>query len=421
MPQVALTDRFCERIKPLKTQTDYFDSNMKGLALRVSEGGRKAWSFLFTSPKYGKRARITLGAYPATSLAVARARALEAKGHVEAGNDPRDVFAAQDASAMTMANLIDSYMEKHVRPNLKSAKHMEERLSANVTPAIGSIKLADLHRRDINRAIDPIVGRNRPTQARLVYTDLRGMLNWAVARGDLDRNPMDGMTAPAQVAVRERALSDEEIKTLWNGLPTSLPKSKACQHIIKLCLVTAQRVGEVAGMRREELDLKPPTWSLPGSRTKNGHPHLVPLSDLALNILEEAIADVGEKSEMVFLNDEGSGPLPAHAVARTIGRAQQAGEGRPMGRFGIAHWTAHDLRRTALTGMAKLGVPPIVLGHVANHRTTTKAGVTLGVYIQHGYQKEVRDALELWADRLDAIIAGANAKVVPISNLKRHA
>jgi integrase len=70
-------------------------------------------------------------------------------------------------------------------------------------------------------------------------------------------------------------------------------------------------------------------------------------------------------------------------------------------------WTAHDLRRTALTGMAKLGVAPIVLGHVANHRTTTKAGMTLSVYVHHQYEKEKRAALELWAGRLQGIIAGA--------------
>jgi hypothetical protein len=97
-------------------------------------------------------------------------------------------------------------------------------------------------------------------------------------------------------------------------------------------------------------------------------------------------------------NSEGEGSLPGAAVARTITRAQE--------RFGIAKWSAHDLRRTALTGMAKLGVAPIVLGHIANHRTTTKAGMTLSVYVQHAYEKEKREALELWADRLQGIIAG---------------
>jgi integrase len=75
-------------------------------------------------------------------------------------------------------------------------------------------------------------------------------------------------------------------------------------------------------------------------------------------------------------------------------------------------WTAHDLRRTALTKMAELGVAPIVLGHIANHRTTTRAGVTLGVYVQHQYEREKREALELWADRLEGIVSGGAAKVV---------
>jgi hypothetical protein len=77
----------------------------------------------------------------------------------------------------------------------------------------------------------------------------------------------------------------------------------------------------------------------------------------------------------------------------------------------MAHWTGHDLRRTALTKMAELGIAPIVLGHVANHRTTTKAGITLGVYIHHAYEREKREALDLWADRLVGIVKGG-AEVV---------
>ena len=105
----------------------------------------------------------------------------------------------------------------------------------------------------------------------------------------------------------------------------------------------------------------------------------------------------------LFPDEKGKGPLPAHAVAKTIRKAQE--------RFGIAHWSAHDLRRTAVTRMAELGVSPIVLGHVINHRSVTKAGVTLSVYSQYDYSKEKRAALELWADRLEGIVAGA-AKVV---------
>jgi integrase len=121
-------------------------------------------------------------------------------------------------------------------------------------------------------------------------------------------------------------------------LPEALSRSVTCQRIIKLCLATAQRVGEIAGMRRDELDLERRLWSLPGSRTKNANPHTVPLSALAIEIIEEALADEG-KSAFVFPSDGGS--IPPHAVAKTITRGQK--------RIGIEHWSAHDLRRTALT------------------------------------------------------------------------
>jgi integrase len=85
-------------------------------------------------------------------------------------------------------------------------------------------------------------------------------------------------------------------------------------------------------------------------------------------------------------------------------RANEKTKDKPLGRFGIASWSAHDLRRTALTGMARLGVAPIVLGHVANHRTTTRAGVTLAVYSQYTYDKEKRAALDLWGSRLAEIV-----------------
>src|SRR5262249_13449348 len=145
---------------------------------------------------------------------------------------------------------------------------------------------------------------------------------------------------------------------------------------------------------RDELDLDERTWTIPASRSKNKHAHTVPLSNAAMEVIASAL-DGG------YLFDN----LPGHAVAKTIRLAQE--------RFGIDHWTAHDLRRSAVTNMAKLGVTPIVLGHVINHRSVTKAGVTLAVYAQYDYAKEKREALELWANRLAAIVA-SGAAVIPM-------
>jgi integrase len=403
VPRLALTDRFVASCKAARgqSQTDYFDERTPGLALRVSEQGHKAWSFIFTAPGNDKRARITCGTYPSMSLAAARTRAREARGLVEAGEDPRVAFNAQATGAMTVTALIESFLEKHARPNLRTAAEIERRLRKNAIPLSGNVRVADLHRRDINRVVDPIVRRSRLAEACRVFEDLRSIMRWAVARGDLDRNPMDGMSKPAASRSRTRVLSDDEIRQLWNSLQKTLSKSKSCQRIIQLCLVTAQRVGEVAGMRRAELDLPRREWHLPGTRTKNGYAHCVALSDLAIRIIDQALADAGNSA---FVFPSNGSALPAMAVARTISRAQK--------RFGLTQWSAHDLRRTAITNMARLGVPPIILGHVANHRTTTKAGITLGVYAHYDYRNEARQALDQWSAHLANVIEAQTAPMM---------
>ena len=123
-----------------------------------------------------------------------------------------------------------------------------------------------------------------------------------------------------------------------------------------------------------------------------------------MDIIEESRADA--RGQFLFPDDVGRGSLRADAVSKTITKAQE--------RVGIEHWTAHDLRRTAVTCMAQLGVAPIVLGHVINHRSVTKAGVTLAVYAHYDYGKEKREALELWAERLAAIVGTAAPKVLPL-------
>jgi integrase len=373
--KVQLTDRFCAHAKALgEAQTDYFDATISGLALRVTAQGTKAWTLLHGTP----RRRVTLGRYPALSLAAARTLALETK---------------EGRTAGTVAALADTYI-KNVSGN-RSAAEVERRLRKDALPIIGHLPIRELHRRDITRVIDS--KSDAPIAARRVFEDLRAMIRWSVSRGDLDHNPIDGMTGPPTSKPRDRVLSDEEIRWLW----LACAKMRSGLHssgvglVIKFCLVTGQRLGEVTGLTRAELDLDRRVWNIPGSRTKNSYPHSVPLSPLALELINEAPAN--QENGGIW----GVGPNHVGGVIR-----EQLQRGK--------HWSAHDLRRTALSKMAELGVAPIVLGHVANHRTTTKAGITLGVYVQHAYEREKREALELWANRLQGIISGAAADLVPI-------
>src|SRR5262245_24317400 len=118
-----LNDRFVQSAKAVDKagnpvpQADYFDEGNPGLAPRVSESGSRVGSFVFTSPADGKRVRMKLGTYPATSLAAARTRADEARGYLEEKppRDPRAVFAALEAEGMTVAMLCKSYLEMHAR------------------------------------------------------------------------------------------------------------------------------------------------------------------------------------------------------------------------------------------------------------------------------------------------------------------
>jgi Arm domain-containing DNA-binding protein len=167
--RVMLTDRFVQNANPRpdKIQSDYFDKSIKGLFLRASNSGKghkttRAFNFAYTSPLTSKRAQVALGTYPTTDLATARTKALEARRHVEEGRDPRHVSEAD--GVMTVTGLVGSYIEKHAS-TLRSGPAIARRLHKCVVPVIGPMRVTDLHRRDINRVVDPVLKRGRPTEA----------------------------------------------------------------------------------------------------------------------------------------------------------------------------------------------------------------------------------------------------------------
>ena len=150
-----------------------------------------------------------------------------------------------------------------------------------------------------------------------------------------------------------------------------------------------------------------PVWVIPGSRTKNGEPNRVPLSALALELIAEARA-LAVESEWIFPSPSGDGPIDAHAPTRALGRAR--------GSIGIKNFRVHDLRRTAATRMAEMGVSPYTISLVLNHVSARRGTVTTKAYVQYSYDREKREALEAWAQRLTEIVSGLDgAKVVPIS------
>ncbi|MDJ1464949.1 site-specific integrase [Nitratireductor sp. GZWM139] len=417
MPTIELTDRFCANAKTVEgRQTDYFDVNTKGLCLRVSPAGTKTWNLVYTKPGNGKRARMKLGRYPEIKLGKVREKAREARAEIGEGTDPLTEKKALAAS-QTVADMVENYIARHASTK-RSGDEIARRLRKNVSDVIGTIKLSDLHRRDLTRCIDAVKDRGAHIEANRIFEDMRAMIRWARGRGDLDENLVEGMKRPTETTARDRVLSADEIKAMWQALPEAEMR-EATRRIIRLCLITGQRVGEIAGITRDELDLKHHLWTIPSSRSKNKREHVVPLSDMAVEIIREQLADVEALDErkgrdptpFVFPGPGSRAAVTGASIPKAVKREEVVKRGVAT-ILGIAPWTPHDLRRTAATHMEEIGISPFVIGHVLNHVSATKASITSRVYARYDYQKEKREALDLWAGRLFGIVNGM-AQIVP--------
>lgn len=417
MPQVELTDRYCQAARAEGRKSDYFDITVKGLCLRASAGGTKGWFLVYTKPANGKRAWMRLGRYPEMTLAKARQKARDARGEIGEGIDPLVEKRAQ-AAFQTVSDLVENYIVRHATAK-RSGGEIARRLRKNVKEAIGGVKLSELHRRDITRCIDAVKDRGAHIEANRLFEDIRAMVRWARARGDLDSNLVEGMRRPSETTERDRVLSSDEIRTLWAALP-SADMREATRRILRLCIVLAQRVGEIAGMTRDEIDLEQKVWTIPAVRSKNGREHAVPLSGMAIAIINEQMTDAealaGRKGRSrppyVFPSPGAHASVAGMAVAKAVKRQEMVGRGQAT-IMGVVPFTPHDLRRSAATHMESIGISPYVIGHVLNHVSATRASITSRVYARYDYSREKREALDLWADRLATIIGGG-ADIVPL-------
>jgi len=220
-------------------------------------------------------------------------------------------------------------------------------------------------------------------------------------------SPAAGMRLPTKEHPRDRALTDDEIRWLWLACEaTEWPFGP----LVKLLLLTAQRRDEVAGIERPEIDLEKKTWTIPREKAKNDRAHEVQLSTAAIEVLN-ALPRV---SDGLVFTSTGTTPVSGFSRAKLrLDAAMLAAKREELGeKCGpIQPWTLHDLRRTAATGMARLGFAPHVVDKVLNHVGGTIRGVA-AVYNRFEYVEERRGALEAWGRYVTGLIAPAPANVV---------
>ena len=231
---------------------------------------------------------------------------------------------------------------------------------------------------------------------------LSKFFNWLVARDRLEASPVAGVERVHQEQARNRTLSDDEVRALWLAA-----EGDQFGPALRLLLICGARRNEVSLMTYDELDDEG-NWTLPASRTKNGIEHTIKLSRQALGIIEAQPRLAG--CPYVF---------PGR-VGRTGLIGWDKSKKRISKKAGIAEasWRLHDLRRSCASGMQRLGIPVAVVEKALNHKSGTFRGI-VGVYQQHDYQHEIADALQQWADHVDAIVAGKSADVISIRRKRK--
>jgi integrase len=357
--RVRLTDKFCAAAKSAK-QTDYFDENVSGLALRVSPTA-KAWTLHHT--KAGKRARLTLGRYPQLSLSAARAAALEAKAAIANGTDPRP------SGAGTLRSIVDEYFRRE-GSKLRTVVPRRAIFDTQLLPVLGDRPIGDIRRSEIVRLLDEIEDNRGPRAAGLAYAYLGRVMGWWAGRDDEFRSPLVRGMARPQAKARDRTLTDDELRAFWKGTANG----DVFDRYLRFLLLTATRRSEAAKATRAEI--VDGLWIIPARRMKSKVEYVVPLSAAAMALLPAA----GECFPRIdFCRHK-------QAFDRATPLAQP--------------WTLHDLRRTARSLLSRAGISADVAERCLAH---TIQGVR-ATYDRHAYLEEKRQAFEALASLVQRIV-----------------
>ncbi len=396
MATKRLTDVGIERLAPPASgRLEVWDSLAPGLGVRV---GQRRKSFIVMVRVRGVVKRLTLGVFPALSIAEAREKAREVISLAQNGEDPvarqRHVKAQKAAAERaTVAATVEDYIERYAKPRTRSWPDTAARLRNHLVGLHGDRPVASLTRADIIAMLDAAAERGLGVGVNRVLANAKTYLRWCVERGLIERSPAETVRAPMPEVARDRILDDDELAAVWcaaeaAGYPFGV--------IVQLLILTGQRRDEVAHMRWAEIDRETATWTLPPERNKSGRAHIVPLAPAALALIE-GLTPVGPLLFPAQNNLRGGRAFSGWSKAKR--RLDEAS--------GVAGWRLHDLRRTAASGMARLGHDPQVVERVLNHATTS-AGPLARVYQRYAYEPEKRRALEEWAGEVARVTSQAS-------------
>lgn len=426
----SLTVRAIDAIKNPDERQEVSDGGATGLWLVIQPSGQKSWAFRYRSPVDNKPKKYTIGRYPDFTIGDARDEARGLARQVRRGECPATIrqmtreYAADRSTEV--GNVLDLFIDKHVKVKNsdKTIKTAVQRIEQHVRPAWEGRKIETITRQDVVKLTDGILDAGHDVTANRVFSTVRKFFNWAIEKGHLNgANPCTGMKLPGVEESRERVLEPEEIRWLWKATEAGGNYDRC----VRALLLSACRKGEVGGALRGEFlvdEIHGAHWLIPPTRTKNKREHVLPTSPLLLGLFE-GVPQIGE-SDIIFTTN---GEVPSSGwsksqdalMKRMLQAARDEAEERGEDPEGVEvkHWTLHDLRRTAATGIAEMGIPPHVLEAVLNHTADLQMAVqgvskVARIYNRYKYYKEKSEALALWENRVLSIASGKPSNIVPL-------
>jgi integrase len=418
--QRKLTDAFLRGLKaPSDGRLEYSDAGCAGLSFRLTAGGAASWNFRYRDPITRRTTRATIGSYPTIGLKVARAKADELRKADDPGAAKRE--ARRGAATKTFEHLTSRYLEEHAKRHKRSWRSDERNLQKHVLPRWKSRAYASITRADVIELLEGIVASGRLTLANRIQSLVSRVFSFAIDADLLTTSPAFRLKRRGVERARKRVMSDDEIRLFWPRV-VETPATWRTGQALRLGLLTATRVGELAGMSRDEIenihDAEKALWIVPGERTKNKLPHAVPLAPAARAIVLELLATLAPVERYLFPHRTRPGtPMPATSLSNAMTRLGVAigGEGGSE-----AHKTwradpiqAHDARLTLNTRASALGVPKEIRDRLLNH-APAKSDTERRNYNAYDFLPEKRRALAQWDSTLAAILSPRPADVIPI-------
>jgi integrase len=386
-----------------------------GLTFTLSAKRTAAWVLRYRFG--GKPRELTIGRYPDITLAKARELATEARAKIQQGADvarEKQKASTERAAAKSLRQLATDYMERafpaFAANTIKQRRHHIEDI---IIPKLGGLAARDVTTADVVALIEA-VGRRSQSVAALVFTAISEIFKHGVARHAVTANPCAGISVSAICGKpepkRQRLkLTADELRAILPALP-SIGEQNALT--VKILLATCTRIGELTRAEGAHVDFDRAEWFIPDANSKTGRGFTVPLSSAVVGWFKELHAFscgspfVLPARQMRRRRNHGG---EIHFEQRTLnsmlyklcGKLEQAHE-EDKTATKVRRFTPHDLRSTARSHLAALGVHVIVAERCLNH----SLGGLIAVYDQHDYMPERRAALELWADFIRACEAG---------------